>query len=309
MLEIKRFEDFEFDLDLFKTYLQTWVSGIEGEAHFWKAYFETKGLQWKDGYQAGISNDRPFSLEEYLENNAKETVVIDVGSGPISSCGTKTNKTNLKICAVDPLSYIYKTLKEKYGIITGLSPDFCMVERLSEKFMSNSFDIVHMRNSLDHSFNAVFGIFQLLYICKIGGKVVLQHAKNEAENQNYSGFHQWNLCIENNSFIVWRQNVRYNVSSILSNFAEVIIEGKGENWVGVVIIKRKEITIDSVLQSKINTLIDNSVFQSLSEFVISSLYSPKIRKKDIKNFIASIPLIGNIIRKMYNVIKRKTYKQ
>jgi hypothetical protein len=309
MLEIKHFEDFKFDLDLFNIYLKKWILGIESETRFWKLWFETKGLQWKDDYQKRISDNMDFNLENYLENNVKETVVLDVGSGPISSCGTKTNKTNLRICAVDPLAYIYKTLKEKSGITTGLSPDFCMVERLSEKFEHNSFDIVHMRNALDHSYNAVFGIFQLLFICKIGGKVVLQHVKNEAENEKYTGFHQWNLCVENNNFIIWRQNVKYNVSSIVSNFAEVIVEDKDENWIGIVINKRKEINIDSVLQSKINTMINNVVFQSLSDYVISSVYEKmNLRRRAslaVRYFIANIPLIGYILRKFYNVIKKK----
>jgi len=301
MLEIKQFEDFKFDLDLFNIYLKKWVLGIESETLFWKSWFETKGLQWKDQFQERISDNVDFKLENYLENNVKETVVLDVGSGAISSCGTKSNKTNLKICAVDPLAYIYKTLKEKSGITTGLSPDFCMVERLSEKFEPNSFDIVHMRNALDHSFNAVFGIFQLLYICKIGGKVVLQHIKNEAEKESYIGFHQWNLCVENNNFIVWRQNVKYNVSSIVSNFAEVIVEDKDENWVGIVINKRKDINIDSVLQSEINTMINNAVFQRLSDYVISSVYD-RCSKEKIMRFFANIPLVGYILRKIYNVI-------
>lgn len=199
---VESLEGFTFDYDAYKNYLETWLNGISSELHFWKHYMETKGSEWTTDWESLISNDRSFVLEKYL--NSETTKFLDIGSGPFSSCGLKTSKTRLDFYAVDPLAYIYKALKTKYGISTGITPEFAMVERLVEKFGTNNFDIVHMRNALDHSFNPIVGIMHMLSVCKIGGKVILQHAKNEAENENYSGFHQWNLCIENSEFIVWR---------------------------------------------------------------------------------------------------------
>lgn len=66
---------------------------------------------------------------------------------------------------------------------------------LDNLFEEKMFDFVHMSNSLDHSFDAIAGTDELLYICIIGGKIVLRHHANEIEN--YDGLHQWNLSVLN----------------------------------------------------------------------------------------------------------------
>ena len=73
--------------------------------------------------------------------------------------------------------------------------------------------MVYMRNSLDHSFDPLRGLQELLYICKVGGKIILQHAENEAVNQKYSGLHQWNLSLQNEekSFVIWSGNEHYDI--------------------------------------------------------------------------------------------------
>ena len=125
------------------------------------------------------------------------------------------------------------------------------VELLDRKFKPNSFDMVHMSNSLDHCFSAIDGIYQLLNICKIGGKVILRHAENEALRENYVGLHQWNLSLHNeeNSFVVWRNNQRYDVCKIFADYADIeLIPDVKENtghWIynKVVMVKKKEISI------------------------------------------------------------------
>lgn len=47
-----------------------------------------------------------------------------------------------------------------------------------------SFDVVHMSNALDHCFDPIFGLMQLISVCKIGGKVILRHNENEALNEH-----------------------------------------------------------------------------------------------------------------------------
>lgn len=89
---------------------------------------------------------------------------------------------------------------------------------------NNYYDIVHMSNALDHCFDPLEGIYQLLTVVKVGGKIILRHNDNEAEHEKYTGFHQWNLTIVNGEFQIWRKGVRpINVQNIIKEVAEVEI--------------------------------------------------------------------------------------
>lgn len=169
------------------------MEGLYDEINFWKNGMEARrGLP---NLKVLESPERRFEFEEELPLNCEEKdyYFADIGSGLFSGCGVKTNKVNLHVIAVDPLAQPYKVLKEKEGYENRIKLQTGFVELLNFYFKENSFDMVHMRNSLDHAFDAVFGIWELLYVCKIGGKVILRHTENEAEREQYHGLHQWNL--------------------------------------------------------------------------------------------------------------------
>jgi SAM-dependent methyltransferase len=279
--------------------LNTWLNGIKSELEFWNNVIETKGSEWNINWTDLISDERKFKLEKYIDRD--EITFIDVGSGPFSSTGKYAQKTNLVFYAVDPLAYIYKTLKLKNKIITGITPEYCMVERLVEKYGTNKFDIVHMRNSLDHSFNPVVGIIQMLGICKLGGKIILQHAKNEAEREDYQGFHQWNLCVENNEFFIWRKEIRYNISKMFKKATDINIEKTNEDWVGVIITKKAGVEVDYELQTKIINILDEKVFEKLSNVIVNNFFNQKLINisRKTKIIFKKIPIIGNILRKIW----------
>jgi len=249
MKTIETLKNITFDLSDYTTYLDTWLNGIESELAFWANIIATKGGGDYSRYWSDIISDtRKFNLEQYLDK--EETFFIDIGSGPFASTGKYTEKTNLIFKAVDPLAYIYNALKQNYKITTGITPEYCMVECLVEKYGENKFDIVHMQNSLDHSFNPLIGIMQMLGICKIGGKIILRHAMNEAERENYSGFHQWNLCIENNNFFIWRKEIKYCISKIFGKYIDIALNGAND-YCEVAITKKLDLDLDKKFQSKI----------------------------------------------------------
>lgn len=227
-----------------------WLKALPSEIHFWKAFMETKGLQWHDHWETKISSTKPFKYEKYLVEGG-DYRCIDVGCGPFP-IGHKTDKANLHFHAIDPLGHAYNLLKKTFNIDDGVSVNTGYVEILHEFYEENTFDIVHMRNSLDHSFDPFHGLQELLFICKVGGKVILEHAENEALNQNYGGLHQWNLSVQNdeNSFVIWSKNERHDVCKLLSDFAS--FERYPDNpkekvtWNFVVITKTNPIPIPEV---------------------------------------------------------------
>lgn len=223
----------------YEHYLDSWLNGIVDEIRFWDTFFSTKGSICKvteEEWKEVISYERQFTLEDDLE--LLNTKFLDVGSGPYSSCGSLTKKTNLELYAVDPLASVYKKLKEQHDIKTSIVPETAMVENLSAWFQENTFDITHMSNSLDHSFDPMLGIWQMLWVTKIGGKVILRHHQNEAENENYIGFHQWNLSVEDGRFIIWRGNKRIDVEKEINQYSEIVAIEKDKEAGNKVVIKK-----------------------------------------------------------------------
>ena len=234
----------------YEAYVEEWLKGIDFEIKFWDKLMETEGSCGGDPevYKLRISPETRFSLEDEIETD--ETAFCDVGSGPFSNCGVYTDKTNLKITAVDPLAKVYEVLKSKYGVVSPINPITGMVELLGRQFEENCFDIVHMSNSLDHCFDPVEGIKQMLAICKVGGKIILRHNENEAEHAKYQGFHQWNIHVENDKFYIWRKDIKIDVAEEIKEFAQVEKAekaGDGSRWVHnkVVIRKTNEIKVEN----------------------------------------------------------------
>lgn len=68
--------------------------------------------------------------------------------------------------AIDPLAEVYKLLKEKNNLDNDVLLQTGFVEALDSQYPENSFDMVHMSNSLDHSFDVIMGIYQLCIFVK-----------------------------------------------------------------------------------------------------------------------------------------------
>lgn len=170
----------------YKTYLSAWMSGLQSEINFWNYYFQNEGGIYFSGFDDAVSKNKVFTLEDDIPTQmyGEKYKFIDVGSGPLSRCGRITDKVQLDAVYVDPLAYAYKNIMDKCNVDNGNRLKSGFVELLSKQFEPNTFDMVHMSNSLDHSFSAVDGIYQLLNICKIGGKVILRHTENEAKMKN-----------------------------------------------------------------------------------------------------------------------------
>lgn len=267
----------------YRQHLEVWLSGLKDEIDFWDYYMRNEGGISFYGFEKTVSSNRKFELEDDIPVGAygKEYKFIDVGSGPFSRCGMVTDKVTLDAVSVDPLAYAYSDLKKKYGLDNGVRLENGFVELLNMKYGANVFDMVHMSNSLDHCFSALDGIYQLLNICKIGGKVILRHGENEAANAKYTGLHQWNLSLHNKekSFVIWRENERHDVCKMFADIADIElipdVKEKEGHWTynKVIFTKKKDVNLpvdnehykvmlDSFYRALINELMQKSTFYS-----------------------------------------------
>lgn len=266
-----------------KVQLDSWLNGVYSEIKFWDNMIKTDGgIYDKNKWHNTINKNRPFVLEDEIpaELNGKIFDFIDVGSGPFSRCGFVTDKVILNHTAVDPLADAYNVLKSKAGIETEINLKTGFVEILDKYFEPDSFDMVHMSNSLDHSFDPILGIYQLINICRIGGKVILRHKENEAEIESYEGFHQWNLSVNvsENSFIIWRDDEKYNINEIFSNYVDIkcSIDSIEPIFNRVEMIKKAEISIpDNNLYDIMLAKIYPFMIKTIMQDVRADVNSPK----------------------------------
>lgn len=229
--------------DVFERMSKQWAKGIQFEREFWDGWLQTKGSRWPEAFAAAVDPDTPFDhvLAKILNGQSGQQFrVLDVGAGPLSPIGKKLPGVSLEIIPVDPLASIYDELLLRAGITPANRTIFAPAEGLSDFFEPSSFDLVHCSNALDHSISPTTGIEQMLRVVKVGGAVVLRHARNEAEHEKYSGFHQYNFDICDGKFVIWNRRERTVVDDKLPVKASISHEFRRDNYIVSVLVKKSE---------------------------------------------------------------------
>ncbi|MBZ5536897.1 MAG: class I SAM-dependent methyltransferase [Acidobacteriia bacterium] len=146
----------------------------------------------------------------------------------------------LIIVATDALASEYDDLLTKYRIEPPLRTILARAERLTRIFAKNSFDLVYAQNSLDHSYDPLEAIRQMVRVAREGCFVVLDHIENEAENENYQGLHQWNFTVREGIFTITSRDIVIDVCRELSSLGDFVCSSENK-WVRVHIRKKHRI--------------------------------------------------------------------
>ena len=112
---------------------------------------------------------------------------------------------------VDPLAEEYCAMLNTYGFHDTVRPIKVDGEKLTTVFPAHYFDICSCANALDHSYDPITVIRQMVAVCKPGGWIFLLHIINVAESENYAGLHQWNLDWRNERFVIWNKTATIDV--------------------------------------------------------------------------------------------------
>lgn len=121
---------------------------------------------------------------------------------------------------VDPLAPFYNRILQIHKIDRP-AIRFGMIESLSGTFARNSVDFIHVRNALDHCANPVSGIVECLAVLKPGAILYLNHFRDEALNEAYRGFHQYNITERDGKLIIWNKEKETDVTDYLAGIADV----------------------------------------------------------------------------------------
>jgi SAM-dependent methyltransferase len=203
--------------------IASWSRGINHEADFWRRWIDSRGLQWAQDFKARLDPASP--LDDVLADLVQDIDsprMLDVGAGPLTNIGKRTVSGQVRLEACDPLAGLYGVLLDRAGIDPPVRTRFATTEDLSAFYEVDTFDCVTCCNALDHSYDPLRGIAEMLRVVKTGGHVVLRHHRNEAVAENYVGFHQWNFDLDKSSrFVIWTSEQEIDVASALPVAAKV----------------------------------------------------------------------------------------
>jgi SAM-dependent methyltransferase len=169
--------------------------------------------------------------------------VLDVGAGPITKAGTFVAGRDVEIIAVDPLADIYAEVIAAAGVTVPLPTQFAFGEDVSARFDADSFALILCTNALDHAIEPLWCLIEMLILARTGAHIILQHGVNEAESENYSGFHQWNFSAEDGRFIIWNRERRLDATTILAPCARLACH-VDNNYITCVIRKHAAVPMD-----------------------------------------------------------------
>jgi len=181
---------------------QNWRENLPEETAFWEDWVRSQGGKYSADFAFRMRPDAPLQdeLAQYLPNEYAK--ILDVGAGPLTYIGKIWRGRQLDITAVDALAQEYKKILDKYKVKPPVVTKSAEAESLSQEFPPFSFDFVHARNCLDHSFDPVLAINEMVKVIKTGCVVYLNHFVNEGRNERYQGLHRWNFHAHNGNLVI-----------------------------------------------------------------------------------------------------------
>jgi SAM-dependent methyltransferase len=167
------------------------LHGIYHELAFWQQFVKTD--RFLNGWVKKVKTPELNQEVADFILSVKNDSVLDVGSGVCSLLNGLVNVT-----ACDPLGDLYRLIfdYERHKLTPPLA-----IPAEDLKF-SNEFDIVHISNALDHCQNPQFALVCLLAAVKPGGYLIVQGFCNEAYHENWQGFHQHNIDLNDKGILL-----------------------------------------------------------------------------------------------------------
>ena len=224
--------------------VERWEVGLDEETEFWLRWLRDRGAPWTDDFALRTDPEAQLQphIAQHLTGAPRDGVrVLDVGSGPLTVLGKHWDGHRLDITAVDPLAERYAALYERTGIDPIVTPVTGEAEHVTERFEAGSFDLVYAQNCIDHGYDPMRSINEMLTLVKPGSVLLLEHAIDEGEFMEYAGPHQWNFRAEDGRFVLWRPGYRVDAHAALQPRAEIELDEVPEaRWLRVALRRRPD---------------------------------------------------------------------
>lgn len=178
-----------------------WKQGVVEEIQWWWTWINTLRRENKlDGW--AHLRERPFPFEaDCAALGEAHLRCLNIGCGPRPMLG-EASAFELNIVHMDPLASAYNKLMAFLGAPGGGDVVFGAVEILDQLDVGR-FHFIAAKNCLDHAYDVPNGLRQMIDVLEDRGVILLEHFENEAEAENYVGFHKWNIEIKEERVHIW----------------------------------------------------------------------------------------------------------
>jgi len=222
-----------------------WSDALTDELPFWEWALKDGGRTWNQVEWRNCT-DPNFELQDELKKlipapPGAVVHILDVGSGPLTRVGKRWSEREVRVTPVDALAAEYNALLARCSIRPLAPVTFAHGEKLLDRFEPNSFDLAYASNSLDHCYDPVAVIEQMLAVVKPLHYVYLWHTRNEGVREQYTGLHQWNFDIRKGEFVVSDGRQIRSVTAVCHGRAEVSCEFQQASDATMVVAKLKKL--------------------------------------------------------------------
>jgi SAM-dependent methyltransferase len=177
---------------------EIWESRIQTELNYWKDQLRRQNSQaWRTDYATRLDPDAPLQdiIASHIDRTVKVNRILDVGSGPLTSINRKCGFCEVSITAVDPLADFFNELMAARGITPPVPPVTGWGERLAEQFGEDQFDITYSRNAVDHSYDPIKCIDEMIKVTKRNRYVIVEMNERAGSLEHWHGLHQWDFFV------------------------------------------------------------------------------------------------------------------
>lgn len=222
-----------------------WSDSIDAEVNYWYRKIKEDRKSFQQRYRRARPSNQMLPGFVNLFPTDKVSL-LDVGSGPAPVVIGDYAK-HVEITACDPLADHYQQLLDRYGISSPVQVVRADGEQLAKQFGEGRFDITHIQNALDHSYQPVEIVRNMLRCTKPGGLVLIRTIINEGANEHYHGLHQWDLSPGAGDFYIrHRDGDTTAMRALLADDVEFFLLGTHssfhnsnlQNWMDVVLVKK-----------------------------------------------------------------------
>lgn len=188
-----------------------WLENLSDELGFWWKWLTDDTFEPHRKDRMDSCQELQQHLRELLPPDQTVYAVLDVGSGPVSGVGALIPGKIVNLYLVDALAIEYNKMLNRLGVKTAIRPIQLEGEKLTSVFPEDYFDLVVCMNALDHTYDPMQVIREIMTVCKPGCWAFLGHHNNVGVIENYAGLHQWNLDHQDGRFIVWNRELSRDV--------------------------------------------------------------------------------------------------
>jgi SAM-dependent methyltransferase len=177
---------------------EIWDSRLEHEMSYWTSQIRRQDSNaWRAEYATRMDPEAPLQdvLARHLDPTVGVNRILDVGAGPLTSINKKCSSCRISITAIDPLAHFYDEILARREIIPPVRTEQGWGERLTEQFPEDQFDITYSRNAIDHSYDPIKCIDEMIKVTKKDHYVIVEVNERGGSREEWDGLHQWDFFV------------------------------------------------------------------------------------------------------------------